>query len=170
MLLPSWNPFKCHEEVLYLQPMIPPKRFDIFTPDWGMLRRSRCVQIFLLIIMRRSRCVQISLLKHPPEHSLQSCLCVCCTHFTSICPLGPRSPPPSSSPLRLPFPSPSVDFRGHPAPNGPTADNEAAAVPSLPRGGGGECPVRLGLVDLLHRPQLGARDGKSLYAKYSMFV
>ena len=34
-------------EVLCLQPMIPPKRFDIFTPDWGMLRRSRCVLIFL---------------------------------------------------------------------------------------------------------------------------
>ena len=32
---------------LSLQPMIPPKRFDIFPPDWGMLRRSRCVQIFL---------------------------------------------------------------------------------------------------------------------------
>ena len=46
MLLPSGNPFKCHEEVLYLQPMIPPKRFDIFPPDWGMLRRSRRVQIF----------------------------------------------------------------------------------------------------------------------------
>ena len=31
-----------------LQPMIPPtKRFDIFPPDWGMLRRSRCIQIFL---------------------------------------------------------------------------------------------------------------------------
>ena len=30
MLLLSWNPFKCHEEVLYLQSMIPPKRFDIF--------------------------------------------------------------------------------------------------------------------------------------------
>ena len=30
-----------------LQPMIPPKRFDIFPPDWGMLRRSRCVQSFL---------------------------------------------------------------------------------------------------------------------------
>ena len=29
------------------QPMIPPKRFDIFPPDWEMLRRSRCVQIFL---------------------------------------------------------------------------------------------------------------------------
>ena len=29
MLLPSGNPFKCHEEVLYLQPMIPPKRFDM---------------------------------------------------------------------------------------------------------------------------------------------
>ena len=26
---------KCHEEVLYLQPMIPPKRFDNFPPDWG---------------------------------------------------------------------------------------------------------------------------------------
>ena len=48
MLLPSGNPFKCHEKVLYfLQPMIPPKRFDIFSPDWGMLRRFRCVQIFL---------------------------------------------------------------------------------------------------------------------------
>ena len=23
------------------------KRFDIFPPDWGMLRSSRCVQIFL---------------------------------------------------------------------------------------------------------------------------
>ena len=49
MLLPSsGNPFKCHEEVSYLQPMIPPtKRFDISPPDEGMLRRSRCVQIFL---------------------------------------------------------------------------------------------------------------------------
>ena len=48
MLLPSsGNPFKCHEGVLFLQPMIPPKRFDIFPPDWEMLRRSRRVQIFL---------------------------------------------------------------------------------------------------------------------------
>ena len=47
MLLPSGNPFKS-QEVLYLQSMTPPtKRFDIFPPDWGMLRRSRCVQIFL---------------------------------------------------------------------------------------------------------------------------
>ena len=30
---------KDHEEVLYLQPMIQPKRFDIFPPDWGMVRR-----------------------------------------------------------------------------------------------------------------------------------
>ena len=44
MLLPSGNSFKGHEEVLFLQPMIPPKRFDIiFTPDWGMLRSSRRV-------------------------------------------------------------------------------------------------------------------------------
>ena len=30
--LPSGNPFKCHEEVLYFQLLIPPKRFDIFSP------------------------------------------------------------------------------------------------------------------------------------------
>ena len=32
MLLPSGNPFECHEEVLFLQPMIPPKCFDMFSP------------------------------------------------------------------------------------------------------------------------------------------
>ena len=47
VLQPSGSPFKCHEEVLSLQHMIPPKRSDIFPPDRGMLRRSRCVQIFL---------------------------------------------------------------------------------------------------------------------------
>ena len=47
MLLPSENPFKCHEQALYHKLVIPPKRFDIFPPDWGMLRRSRCVQILL---------------------------------------------------------------------------------------------------------------------------
>ena len=35
MLLQSGNPFKCHEEVLSLQPLIPPKRFDIFPPTGG---------------------------------------------------------------------------------------------------------------------------------------
>ena len=49
LLTSSGNPFKCDEEVLYLQSMIPPKRFDIISPpDWGMLRRSGCVQIFHL--------------------------------------------------------------------------------------------------------------------------
>ena len=28
LLIPSENPFKFHNEVLYLQPMIPSKRFD----------------------------------------------------------------------------------------------------------------------------------------------
>ena len=32
MLQPLGNLIKCHEEVLYLQPLIPPKRFDIFSP------------------------------------------------------------------------------------------------------------------------------------------
>jgi len=35
MLLPSGNPFKCHEEVLYLQLLTPPKRFGIFSPLTG---------------------------------------------------------------------------------------------------------------------------------------
>ena len=35
MLFPSGNSFKCHEEVLYLQPLLPPKRFDIFSPLTG---------------------------------------------------------------------------------------------------------------------------------------
>ena len=30
--LPSGNPIKCHEDVLSLQPMVPPKRFDIPSP------------------------------------------------------------------------------------------------------------------------------------------
>ena len=32
ILFPSGNPFICHEEVLYLQPLVPPKRFDISPP------------------------------------------------------------------------------------------------------------------------------------------
>ena len=30
-----------------IQLMIPPKHFDMFPPDWGMLRMSRRVQSFL---------------------------------------------------------------------------------------------------------------------------
>ena len=35
MLSASGNLFKCHEEVLYMQPLIPPKRFNIFPPITG---------------------------------------------------------------------------------------------------------------------------------------
>ena len=35
LLTQSENPFKCHEEVLYFQLLIPPKRFDIFSPRLG---------------------------------------------------------------------------------------------------------------------------------------
>ena len=41
MLLPSGNLFKCREEVLYLHPMIPPKRFDIFPLTGGCLDAFR---------------------------------------------------------------------------------------------------------------------------------
>ena len=41
ILSASGNLFKCHKEILYLQHLIPPKRFDIFFPhNRGMLRRS----------------------------------------------------------------------------------------------------------------------------------
>ena len=49
-MLPSLgNLFKCHEEILSFQPiMIPPtKRFDVFPPDWGMLRRPDAFRLFL---------------------------------------------------------------------------------------------------------------------------
>ena len=40
MLLPSGNPIKCHEEVLSLQPMFPPKRVGIFfSPCLGDLQK-----------------------------------------------------------------------------------------------------------------------------------
>ena len=48
MVIPQGNPFKCHEDVLYLHPMILPKRFAIFSPDWGMLKRSRRVLFFFI--------------------------------------------------------------------------------------------------------------------------
>ena len=35
MLFASGNLLKCHEEILHLQPLIPPKRFDIFPPITG---------------------------------------------------------------------------------------------------------------------------------------
>ena len=35
MLIPSGNPFKYREEILYLQPLIPPKRFGIFSSMTG---------------------------------------------------------------------------------------------------------------------------------------
>ena len=46
MLLPSGNPFKCQQEVLSLQHIIPPINVLTFSPQTGgMLRRSRCVHI-----------------------------------------------------------------------------------------------------------------------------
>ena len=38
MSLPSRNSIKYHEDILSLQSMIPPKRSDIFHPNWRMLR------------------------------------------------------------------------------------------------------------------------------------
>ena len=46
MLLPSGNPFKYHEEVLYRQPMIPPKRFDILPLARGSSEGLSAVRFF----------------------------------------------------------------------------------------------------------------------------
>ena len=62
MLLRLGNPIICHEEVLSLQTIniIPSKRIlSFFPPDRGMLRRSRCVQIFahpvILLVARENK-------------------------------------------------------------------------------------------------------------------
>ena len=48
MLSASGNLFKGHEEVLYLQPLIPPKRFDIFPPTTGGCTEGLGVLCFFL--------------------------------------------------------------------------------------------------------------------------
>ena len=52
MLLPSGNnPFKYHEEVLYLQPVIQPKRFDIFPLTGGC---SEGLDAFIFFLLNNS--------------------------------------------------------------------------------------------------------------------
>ena len=47
-IIPSGNPIICHGEFLYLQSMLPRKRFDIFFPCLGDAQKfCRCVQIFI---------------------------------------------------------------------------------------------------------------------------
>ena len=46
MLPPSGNPFKCHEEVLSLQSIIPPKRFDIFPLTGGCSEGLDAFRVF----------------------------------------------------------------------------------------------------------------------------
>ena len=52
MLLPSENPFTCHEEVLSLQPIIPPKRFDIFPLTGGC---SEGLDDFIFVFKQRGK-------------------------------------------------------------------------------------------------------------------
>ena len=56
MLLPSGNQFRCHEEVLYLQPLIPPKRFDSFSPLTG--RCSEGLDAFRFFVNTHGQCFQ----------------------------------------------------------------------------------------------------------------
>ena len=43
----SGNPFKGHEEVSSLQPMFPPKLFDIFSPEGGCSEGLDAFRFFL---------------------------------------------------------------------------------------------------------------------------
>ena len=79
MLPPSGTSFKCYEEVLSLQPMIPPKCFELFPPDWGMLGRSRCVHI---ISLNKPVCIYILECSRMPY--LHFFLCFCC--LGCVCP------------------------------------------------------------------------------------
>ena len=49
MLLPSGNPFNHEQYLLPLQPIIPPTKSFVVFPLCGMLRRSRCVQIYCIV-------------------------------------------------------------------------------------------------------------------------
>ena len=46
------NPFKCHEDVLSLQPMIPPKRFEIFSLTGGWSEGLDAFKIFFKYYIR----------------------------------------------------------------------------------------------------------------------
>ena len=62
MLFPSGNPFKRHGEVLYLQPLIPPKRFDIFSPLTGGC--SEGLGAFWFFLKRHPAKLVLKTLKH----------------------------------------------------------------------------------------------------------
>ena len=51
MLLPSGNPFKCHEEVLSLQSMFPTKPLDIFSPEGGCSEGLDAFRFFLYMVI-----------------------------------------------------------------------------------------------------------------------
>ena len=61
------NLFKCHEEVLYLQPLIPPKRFDIFSPVTGGCSEGLGVIWFFFKNLNASRPSE-----HPPVRGKMS--------------------------------------------------------------------------------------------------
>ena len=70
MLLPSGNPIKCHEEVLSLQPMIPPKRFDIFLPCLGDAQKVWMRPDIFLTIDDQERTHSV-LVTNPKIYSMQ---------------------------------------------------------------------------------------------------
>ena len=61
--------------------MIPPKRFDIFPPDWGMLKRSRCVKIFLLKLLLYQQGTRQHQVGNDPQEIKTTVSCTLETYF-----------------------------------------------------------------------------------------
>ena len=83
MLFPSENPFKCHEEVLYLQPLIPHKRFYIFIGD---LIVGVDTTVAVIVENRSGKNMPYVILAMDDDSHLSSCrplqiLGLCCRHF-----------------------------------------------------------------------------------------
>ena len=51
MIPPSGSPFKCHEEVVSMQPMIPHKRFDTFPLTGGCSEGLDAFRFFFKLLL-----------------------------------------------------------------------------------------------------------------------
>ena len=82
MLLPSANSFKCHEEVFYLQLMIPPKRFDISPLTGGY---SEDLDAFRFFIKKKKTKVRTKYEKtrQIASKTLMMCTCISSTRTVS---------------------------------------------------------------------------------------
>ena len=70
---PSGNPFKCQEEVLFLQPLIPPKRFDFFPPTGGCSEGLDAFRFFFKHLPGNSNTTNVLKLRAAPINATLGC-------------------------------------------------------------------------------------------------